>query len=558
LASQAGFRIFSDTGLPNRLLKSAWETAPGDTATSVLDRPIVWWTSLVLMLGTLLVPLFAVAVPPLTDYPNHLARCYVLAFGHSDPVLQRMFAAHWQVIPNIAIDLILPALMHVFPPLEAGKIMLAFCLLLPTTGTIALGCAYFRKGSFWQLAAGFAAFNGLFLMGFMNFEFAIGIALWGAAGWVRYRETYPTLTVVFGAFVATLVFFFHLTGLFFFALLIGSYELALVLSHGLGTKERRYFAATRALLFAVALAIPLFFYAVSPLGHTNDAPNWPHLGEKASELLVPFLDYSSAFDVLTVVPVIALLIACVLAGHIRVSLAALITCGVLLAAYAVMPRGLKGAYFVDTRLPVMLGFMIFAGFIPRTPSWRRLSVAGVMVFAGLFLIRVGFITRVWIASQRDVSDLREVIAPVTPGSRVLAADVVKGDNPAWFAEMPTGRRLPELTATYWHLASFVLLDRRAFWPTVFASDTQQPIRVQEPYRELQAIDSPPPNYAELATTQIPPSELKRFPFLQDWTDKFDYVLVLNAEGAPNLDNFVPGHLHLLARRGIAALFKVTN
>jgi hypothetical protein len=558
LASQAGLRIFGHFGLFNRLLKSTQETTPSDTSTSVLDRPFVWWTSLILMLAALLVPLFAVAVPPLTDYPNHLARCYILAFGHSDPVLQRMFAAHWQVIPNIAVDLILPALMHVFPPLVAGKIMLAVCLLLPTTGAVALGYAYFRRRSFWQIAAGFAAFNGLFLMGFMNFEFAIGVALWGAAGWVRYRERYPTATVVLGVFLATLVFFFHLFGLCFFALLIGSYELALVLNRGLGTKESRHYAATRALLLAVTLTLPLFFYAVSPLGHINDAPNWPHLGEKASELLVPFLDYSSTFDVLTVVPVIALLITCVLAGRARVSLAALICCGVLLAAYAVMPRALKGAYFVDTRLPVMLGFMIFAGFIPRTPSWRRLGVAGVMLFAALLLVRVGFITHVWIASQRDVSDVREVIAAVTPGSRVLAADVVRVDNPAWFDEMPASRRLPELTATYWHLASFVLLDRHAFWPTVFASDTQQPIRVQEPYRELQAINSPPPNYVELATTQIPPSELKRFPFLRDWTDKFDYVLVLNAEGAPNLDHFVPDHLQLLARRGIAALFKVKS
>jgi hypothetical protein len=50
--------------------------------------------------------------------------------------------------------------------------------------------------------------------------------------------------------------------------------------------------------------------------------------------------------------------------------------------------------------------------------------------------------------------------------------------------------------------------------------------------------------------------LKRFPFLTDWSEKFDYVLVLNADGAPNLDHFLPNRLQLIDRRGIAALFKI--
>ena len=41
---------------------------------NLLDRTTTWWVCLGLMLGALLVPLGAVEVPPLTDYPNHLAR----------------------------------------------------------------------------------------------------------------------------------------------------------------------------------------------------------------------------------------------------------------------------------------------------------------------------------------------------------------------------------------------------------------------------------------------------------------------------------------------------
>jgi hypothetical protein len=522
-----------------------------------LDRPEVWWAALALMLLALLLPILSVAVPPLTDYPNHLARCYVLAFSNSDPVLHRMFSAHWQIIPNIGVDLLLPALMHVFPPLVAGKIVLALCLLLPTSGAVALGYAYFRKRSFWQIAAGFAAFNGLLLMGFMNFEMGVGFGLWGAAGWIAYREKHPISAVLAAMFVGTVTFFFHLFGFCLFALLIGSYEMSQILDLHLSSHADRRRLAMRLILFAEALVVPIILYAASPLEQVNSAPAWPYLQTKISELFVPFLNYSSAFDVLTTVPVIAFLGACLIAKRVQFSRAALIAFSLLLLVYAILPRSFKGVFFVDTRLPVMLGFLLFAGFLPRTLDSRRWSALGVLL-AALFVAKVAFITGVWTHSQKDISDVRQVIASVTPGSRVLAADVVSKDNPMWFADMPMSRRLPELDPTYWHLASFVLLDRRAFWETIFSVDSQQPIQVNPPYHDLRAIESPPPNYVELATTPIPAAELQRFPFLTDWSHKFDYVLILNAEGAPDLDHFLPDHLRLISRRGIAALFQVRN
>ena len=522
---------------------------------SVLDRPLTWWVSLTLMLATLLVPIIAVEVPPLTDYPNHLARCYLLAFGQSDPVLSQMFYAHWQIIPNIAVDLLLPALMHELSPLVAGRVILALCLLLPTSGAVALSYSYFQWRSYWQIAAGFAAFNALFLMGFMNFELAIGIAMWGAAAWIRYRERSPIVTASFGAAVATLAFFFHMLGFCFYALLVGSYELSVLFGKDLRTLPDVRHAMKRAALLVVALAIPATLYFASPLEQIKDAARWPHVAQKAANFFSPFLDYSSAFDVLTIIPLIAFLIFCVMQRRARISAAALITCVILLATYIVIPRAMKGAYFLDIRLPIMLGFMNFAGFIPNSLTSRQRIAAGIL-FAALFLARITFITSVWMHSQRDVDDVRQVIVSVTPGSRVLAADVVCSDNPAWCASMPISRRLPELASTYWHLAAFVLIDRHAFWPNIFAEDSQQPIAIKEPYRDLKAVDSPPVNYTYLALDEIPPIELKRFPFLTAWRKKFDYVLVLNADGAPNLDRFLPNQLQLVARRGIAALFKV--
>lgn len=521
----------------------------------LLHGAITWWIGLGLMLATLLVPIALTEVPPLTDYPNHLARCYLLAFGNSDPVLRQMFSIRWQIIPNIAVDLLLPRLMHVLPPLLAGRIMLVFCLLIPTTGAIALSRAYFRRRSLWQMGAGFAAFNVLFLMGFMNFELAIGIAMWGAALWIRYREQRPIATVVSAVILAPIVFFFHLFGFCFYALLIGSYEFFIVFERRLQTLADVRYAATRVSALGLAMVIPAILYSASPLEKMSFSAVWLSLPKKLYFAFDSVLEYSSLFDLLIAASLLAFLIYCVMNGRARVSKAALICCTALLCVYLVTPVAFKGVHFVDTRLPVMLGFMVFAGFMPRGLNSRE-RYAAVAFFVVLFVARVALITDIWIQSQRDLADLRQTIETIAPGSRVLAADVIDHDNPEWYSAMPMSRRLPEVASTYWHLASFVLLDRHAFWPNIFAEESQQPIAINEPYRQLEAVRSPPLNYLDLAMHQVPESELAHFPFLTNWNSKFDYVLVLNAEGAPDLDHFLPTQLQLVERRGIAALFRI--
>ena len=509
------------------------------------------------MLTALLVPVLTTPVPPLLDYPNHLARCYLLAFGNGDPVLRQMFVTHWRIIPNIAIDLILPSMMHIFSPLTAGRIMLAFCILLPTTGAIALSYAWFRRHSLWQLATGFAAFNALFLLGFMNFEIAIGMAMWAAAAWIMYRESHPIFTVVIACVFTPLVFFFHLFGLCFYALLVGSYEIFILFGRRNQHSLDISFAAKRISALSIPMIVPAILYLASPLEKVNLPPLWKSIPAKVYLAFDSMLSYSPAFDFFVVASLIAFIAFCFIGHRARVSKIGLICGAVLVAVYVVAPFSLKGVHFVDSRLTVMLAFIVFASFTPVALNRRERNFA-LAVFAIIFVARMAFITNVWHDSQRDLADVRQVIEPVTPGSRVLVAYVSPEDNPAWDKIMPKSRRVPKVSATYWHLASFVLIDRHAFWPNIFAEEYQQPIQIISPYREIEAVRAPPLNYTDLANHNLPPEETSRFPFLSDWRSKFDYVLILNAEGAPDLDQFLPGELQLINRRGIAALLRVRN
>ena len=60
-------------------------------------RPWSWLAAL---------PLFVVEIPPILDYPNHLARLWLLSMSPPDPILSSMYAPDWHLLPNLAIDAI--------------------------------------------------------------------------------------------------------------------------------------------------------------------------------------------------------------------------------------------------------------------------------------------------------------------------------------------------------------------------------------------------------------------------------------------------------------------
>ncbi len=417
------------------------------------DTDRTWWFGLAGMLVALVIPVFLVAVPPLLDYPNHLARAYVLAVGRDDPFLSAMFGPRWGIIPNLAIDLIVPALMTVFDVHTAGRVTVAFSLILVVTGAIALSVAYFRQRSFWQLGAGLAAYNTLFLMGFINFQLAFGAALWSAAGWVRYRETVPITIVTFSAAASIAVFFFHMFGFIFFALLIGSYEIAEALKRYRRSEDAgARFLLRRAVALLVVLAPPLLLYGISPARVTPGEAVWASIQDKSFYLFFPFLSYNLLVDAFLMASVVSFILICALFRKARYSLGAAICSVALISLYFILPTGWKGGYFIDARITVLLGLMLFISVVPAgLPTPLRKAAATILV--SIFVLKLSLIGLVWLRSERDVAAVRQVISDVPPGSRVLLSHVWTDVKDSPFGTLSvTSRRIPWVVEKYMHLA----------------------------------------------------------------------------------------------------------
>src|ERR1051326_7120421 len=109
--------------------------------------------------AALLAPLLIADVPPVLDYPNHLARLVLLAAGPHDPVMGRIFTPNWDIIPNLAGDLIGLELLRLMPIHVVGRCLLGGVLLLNLAGVLALHRAWFGRRSFWPLGSCLVAYN---------------------------------------------------------------------------------------------------------------------------------------------------------------------------------------------------------------------------------------------------------------------------------------------------------------------------------------------------------------------------------------------------------------
>lgn len=506
-------------------------------STAALARPVVvrtaslaWWMALIGLCVVLLVPLLVIDVPPLRDYPNHLARIFVLA--SDDPVLAHFYAPHWSIIPNLALDLIGPPLIHLVPVHVAGRILIAVSVLLPVWGTIAYNTAL--GGRWWSLGVGLVPYNACLLSGFLNFEISLGCALLLAAGWLRWREHHPMRAIVLALLGTPVLFACHLMGLVFFGLLIGGAELCQL------QQERTITAVfRRGIVVALVFAAPAILYLLSDLQHLGGDAGFLPLGTKLLQLTTPFVNYDWLLDLTTAGFAIGLPAIGLALRRGRVPGPASWAILLLAIAFLATPFAWKQTFALDTRFAIMLGFMLFAGFIPvRWPP--RLWKAAVTTLVVLFVARMTLLTDAWASQAADLADLRSVLVPVRPGQAVYVAQAGRTEAPAYWAANARWRELSDGTGTGEHLGALAVIERRAYWPFEFDTPSQQPIETREPYRSMAERVGGLPDRDQAAAADV---------------CGFDYVLLLEADAVSALPT---ERFRLLAQSGFAALYAITQ
>jgi hypothetical protein len=139
--------------------------------------------ALYLALGAVtLSPLLWVRVPPLVDFPSHLARMWILVHGSEIPALASNYVVHWRLVPDLAMDLIVPVLSMLIPVEQAGRIFVALTMLALIGGTAALHHAIHGRVGIWPIWSVLFVYNAELFWGFLPCSQAASICLPSPAG----------------------------------------------------------------------------------------------------------------------------------------------------------------------------------------------------------------------------------------------------------------------------------------------------------------------------------------------------------------------------------------
>lgn len=493
-----------------------------------------------LLLGVAaLLPLALVDLPALVDYPNHLARLHIVANIGADEALAANYQVIWAAMPNLAMDIVSWPFLGLLPVETLGLLFTLLTMAVLVVGTLALHRALHGSIGLWPAAAWLFVYNHLLIMGFLNYLFAVGLALLLFAGWIA-SEGRPAW-IRLALFPAALIglYFAHLFALGVYGVCVAGFELSRVW----GDLRADWKAAVRNRLAVAWQFIPVavLVLATMPDGGGRSFYYGPLL-QKIKALWSPALTYLKPIDLGVFLFVLAVLIAGLATRKLVLARAMRLPMILLILLAAAMPFQMEGAWghiwYADLRLPIVIALLLVAGLRPRNVGPKAMMVvisAALVLFAG----RIYDISGEWRRVDRDFAEFRTALSVIEPGAALLP--VQKQNVP-----LPDGET--RFDHAYWHMPMMAVIDRSAFVPTLFTDPAKQPVRVTEARAAMDTEFGAPIELALLVDSAHGGGAVEWVligikPFWVDWPVRYDYVLITHfgATGNPLPDLLAPVH-----------------
>jgi hypothetical protein len=423
------------------------------------------WFAVLLALSC--IPLLLSALPPLLDYPNHLARMHLLP-QLPDAALARYFIVRWAPIPDLAMDGIVPLLARIMPLEWAGKLFIALTFLLLAGGTAALNRVLFGRWSLWSLLAFLLLYTRLLLWGFMSYLFGCGLALAAFAGWIALRDRHWLLRILLGGVFALAIYLAHLLAFGIYAVMIAAYEFGMI-----WRQRKPIGVAIRELAIGGVPFLPAL--ALMSLNSSTGRIIFANPVRKLDLLFSVFDNYSRPFDVVCFVVVVLAVGFAFWRRWVRLAPEIVLPLLGLVLVYIAMPTQLFTAAGVDRRIPMMM-FLVLIGGSNWQARFARIEPRFMAVAGLVFALRLGFIAVVWLQAGRFYAQLLPALDALPRESCVAVAF---GKESIQVAKAP-------LT----HFTALAVARRDALVTTIFHYPQQQPLELQPEAARMADLLSP--------------------------------------------------------------------
>ena len=458
-------------------------------------------------LGISLLPLILTANPPLGDFPNHMARMYIFSNYDSSNFLQSFYIIDFKIIPNLAMDVIIPKLATWMPLNWAGRVFIALIFIITSTGVLALNYALFRTLSIMPLFIFLFLYNSVLTVGLVNYLFGLGAAFWLMAFYVFLRQKNEYFRLLILSAGVAVLFFIHLYSLSIYAVCMLGYELT----------RQRYLGASwqqmclEFLKFCIPFVIPAgLFFLFSPLGSNTPEITWLDFRRKLEALSYPINRYNTHVHFLSYIVLASGFGFLVAKKGIFFSPCMRVSLLILSILYIFMPGIVYGIALADKRLIIPIVYLFVASTAIRCERVR--DVYGVtIILLCLFLVQSWTNNTHWRFTNTIYSEYIEAIEKMEMGSKLA------------YAITPNASPLP---INLDHMNTLAVTYRDAFVTNLFAHPGGQPLRYTPKYKGI--VDAAPHSvdlYVSLQAAAENPTVDELTKLLNTELRQFDYLLV---------------------------------
>ncbi len=426
----------------------------------------LWWETRSFAFAMVLlsaVPLLWPALPPLSDLPGHMGRWHIAMALPGSADLQRYYAYRWALIPNLGMDLVVPALARLVGLEPATKLAVIAIPMLTVGGLLwAAREAHGRVPSTAMFALPLA-YAWPFQFGFVNFALSQALAFCALALWIRLgRQHRLVLRAIAFVPIACVLWIAHSFGWGLFGLMAAGAELARFRTEG----KRWIPAFAGVAIQCLSLALPLIVMAATAgkTGERLGADDWFDLPVKALWFLSLLRDRWRWYDLVSLLPLVVLLYFALRSP--RIALSPLLGWPALLClgAFLVLPRLLMGGAYVDMRIAPATVMLALVSIAPKDARLSRLLAVAAMTF---LLVRIGGATASFI--ERSHEQQRELSAiPAIPRGAAVLSLIARPCSGTW-----TDLRRD-------HLPALAIVRRDVFTNEQWAIEGQQALHIRYP------------------------------------------------------------------------------